>query len=139
MDVRDQRDRGGGHRRHPSVFISYARPESEFANYLAERLTGAQIGVLWDKELPAGSSFSDVLKASIDNADVVIVLVSPEYFSSQWAQVELAIALSSDKRIIPILVRGNVEGPLRHIQHADARENPTSAVDLTIRAVEAVT
>jgi hypothetical protein len=88
-------------------------------------------------ELPTGSSLSDALKASIDAADVVIVLMSPNYFSSRWAQAELATALFSKKRVIPILVHPvEVQGPLAFYQYIDAVPNPSDAVERTVQVLE---
>ena len=136
MSVSNQH-RGNRNRRQPAVFISYARSEAQFASHLRDRLSAADIDVHWDMELPAGSSLSDVLKTSIDAADIVIVLISPDYFSSKWAQAELATALSAKKRVLPILVRpGEVEGPLAYYQHLDAIHNPSDAVERAVQFVE---
>jgi hypothetical protein len=136
MHVRDRRDDDSGG---PSVFISYAHPDARFAEHLKEKLYSAGVdNTVLDRDLPAGESFSDVLNDAIDQVDVVVVLMSPDYFSSRWAQWELAKALSSKKRVIPILVRpGVVEGPLRYIQFLDATDNPLGTLDRCVEVVKA--
>jgi hypothetical protein len=137
----DQQESGSDQLRQPKVFISYARSDSAFAKYLVDRLTSANNLVFYDQaSMAVGDNFADILKTEIEQADIVIVLVSPSYFSSQWAQAELATALSSQKRIIPILVQqGEIQGPLRYIQFIDATKDPGDAVEYATRVVEAAT
>ena len=117
-----------------SVFISYSHPDYKFVETLVERLSDAEISVSWDMDLPVGADFSKALVDAIDQSDFVIAIVSPDYLISDWAQGELAAALSSQKRVLPILVRPTaVEGPLQYIQFLDATSEPQLAGEKVIQ------
>ena len=121
-------------RKHLSVFVSYSHPDSRVVETLIERLSEAGVNVSWDMDLPAGANFSEVLVDAIGRSDIVIAVVSPDYLASDWAQGELAAALSSQKRVLPVLVRPTtVEGPLRYIQFLDATPEPQLAGDKVIQ------
>jgi Pyruvate/2-oxoacid:ferredoxin oxidoreductase gamma subunit len=127
--VRDE-----ANREHPSVFISYSRPDSGIVEALVERLSAAGVNVSWDMDLPAGANFSEVLVDAIDRSDFVIAVVSPDYLASNWAQGELAAALSSHKRVLPIVVRPTaIDGPLQYIQFLDVISEPRLAGDKVIQ------
>jgi hypothetical protein len=120
----------------PSVFISYSRPDSHLAARLASRLSEAGADVFLDSNLAAGANFSQVLVEAIDRSDYVVALVSPDYLASDWAQGELAAALSSRKRVLPVLVRPTVvEGPLSYIQFLDATSGTEAALDKTVELI----
>lgn len=111
----------------PSVFISYSKDDEQVARLLADALRQAygERRVLTDKDaIAVGDNWSDVLRQTIGAADVVVVLMSRGYFSSPWAQAELAQALSDNKRLLPIMVRPcEVDGPLAHYTWLDFRED----------------
>lgn len=127
----------------PRVFISYAREDQNAAVRLAEALRNAYGDgqVFSDVDaIDTGANFSDVLRRTIHAADVVIVLMSPAYFSSPWAQAELAEALAEKKSLVPVLIREcYVEGPLAYYNWLKydpytAEEDVRRAVDLVRRA-----
>lgn len=53
-------------------------------------------------ETPAGA---DILRAAIDAADAVLVLISPDLVASTQARLSIDRAVSTSKRIIPVLWR----------------------------------
>ena len=111
----------------PSVFISYAKDDEHVARLLADTLRQAygERRVLTDKDaIAVGDNWSNVLRQTIGAADIVVVLMSPGYFSSQWAQAELAQALADNKRLLPVMVRPcEVDGPLAHYTWLDFHED----------------
>ena len=63
--------------------------------------------------------------------------MSPEYFSSQWCQAELATAMAEGKRLLPVRIHGDVaEGPLTYLQFVDGKDLDSVASRIT-EALEA--
>ena len=112
------------------LFISYAKHDAEAARDLASRLQASGYDVLIDFELPVGDSFSTLLSTAIDEADVVILLMSPAYFRSAWAEMEWTSALSrwlsaerGSMRILPVLLDGRPAEQLANLAYIDASES----------------
>lgn len=106
------------------VFISYSEADTKFVHRLTGDLEKAGIQVFYDKRMSAGESWASVLEDAIDQADYVLIVMSPEYFSSNWAQQEMTLALSKrrsgDGRVIPLLVKkAKIPPLLNYIQYAD--------------------
>ena len=100
------------------IFISYAREDREYAHALAEICLGRGWTVWWDRKIPVGKSFSEVIESELQAARSVIVVWSSRSVTSEWVQNEAADA--AERRIlIPVLVE-DVRIPLefRRIQAA---------------------
>ena len=99
-----------------NVFISYARGDKQWAEWLAERLVKHGFQIWTDAtSVPIGESFIAELNRTIEKSDVVLALLSPHYFRSAWCQQETAAAAASKVPIIPVLVEPcEVQGFLRN-------------------------
>lgn len=93
------------------VFISYSRKDREFVDRLSTDL-GARLPsarVFYDMLIQPGASWADTLTAQIEQADIVLAILSPDYLESAWAGQELNVALErqlkKQARLIPLLVR----------------------------------
>ena len=115
------------------VFISYARPDRAWTQWLEERLRKHGFQVSTDAtSVPPGESFINELQRTITAADVMVVLLSPSYFELTWCQQETAVAAASKMPIIPVVVeRCEVQGFLKYYNWADL----TSDRDVGLRAV----
>lgn len=98
----------------PLVFIIYAREDEQFrAELKAQLLPMERSGVLrvWtDRELIAGEHWEPTIKKNLKNADVILLLVSSDYFQSDYIhEVELREALERHERgeacVVPVIVR----------------------------------
>ncbi len=114
----------------PDIFISYAREDRETAELLAQALEAEGWSVWWDRHIPAGKRFDEVISTSLDGAKCVIALWSQAAIASQWVAEE---AEEGKERgiLIPALIEA-VEPPLgfRRIHAADLigwDGNPTHA------------
>ena len=58
------------------IFISYARVDRERAQALASALDGEGWTVWWDRDIPPGRTFDDVIEEALGAAKCVIVLWS---------------------------------------------------------------
>ncbi|QNT70904.1 toll/interleukin-1 receptor domain-containing protein [Defluviicoccus vanus] len=103
----------------PDIFISYAREDREIAELLARALEAEGWSVWWDRHIPAGKRFDEVISASLDKAKCVVALWSTAAIASQWVAEE---AEEGKERgvFVPALIEA-VEPPLgfRRIHAAD--------------------
>src|SRR5580700_659701 len=85
-----------------NVFISYARSDQQWAEWLGERLVKHGFRIWTDAtSVPTGESFIAELNRTIEKSDMVLALLSPSYFRSTWCQQETAAAAASKAPIIP--------------------------------------
>lgn len=122
------------------VFISYSRHDQPFVRKLVERLIQSGISVFYDEaDIAVGQSLAESLHRAIQNARYVFVVMSPDYFASQWGKQELELALQqefeSDRtKVIPLLLRDCEIPPLlRSKLYADFRN--TEAFEQTFSKV----
>jgi hypothetical protein len=100
------------------IFISYANTDRAVAQQLADALEALGWSVWWDREIPFGKAFDQVIEQELNAARCVIVLWSKESVQSRWVKTEAAVAADRD-RLIPVLI-DDVAIPLefRRIQTA---------------------
>jgi TIR domain len=72
------------------IFISYAREDRTRAGFLADLLAQRGWTVWWDRNIPAGKVFDEVIEAELDSAKCVIVLWSKASASSGRVKAEAA-------------------------------------------------
>jgi hypothetical protein len=100
------------------VFISYASDDRPVAQQLADALEALGWSVWWDREIPLGKAFDQVIEEELTAAGCVIVLWSEASARSRWVKTEAAAAAERE-RLLPILI-GDVAIPFefRRIQTA---------------------
>lgn len=101
------------------VFISYARSDRDHAAALASSLEASGVSVWWDREIPPGRTFDEVIEEALTVARCVLVLWSENSIQSRWVRAE-ASAAAERGILVPVLVEA-AEPPLefRNIQAAD--------------------
>jgi cell division protein FtsL len=104
------------------IFISYSKEDRDQTRKLAKALEEHGWSVWWDRIIPAGRSFAEVIGEALDNAKCILVLWSSNSVNSDWVQEE---ADKGRKKgiLIPALIE-RVEPPLGfgRIQAADLVE-----------------
>ena len=101
------------------IFLSYASKDRETAKALAGALEQRGWSVWWDRRIPTGRDYADVIETQLAQARCVIVLWSKASTASEWVKTEAADA--KDRRLlVPVLIEP-VKIPLefRRIQAAD--------------------
>ena len=97
-----------------TVFFSYSHKDEELRNRLETALsTMKRQGLIeaWhDRRLRAGDNIDHGVKAELDRADVILLLVSPDFIASDYCHdVEMARALErhrkGEARVIPVILR----------------------------------
>jgi WD40 repeat protein len=93
------------------VFISYAREDRPFVGRLHDALSadGQQAWVDWEG-IPASAKWMAEVRFAIDAAEAFCFVISPDSVESAVCREEAAHAASSNKRIVPVLVRDVEEG-----------------------------
>ncbi len=98
----------------PSVFISHAAGDREFARTLAAELTRAGLRPWSMNDVLPGSNVYMEIGRALEASDALIVLLSPEAAQSQNLTFEVGYALSAERfahRVIPVMVRPTSEMP----------------------------
>ncbi len=95
------------------IFISHAAANKDIADKLVD-LLGMGIGIS-DSEIfcssleglgvPSGTNFVEFIRQQIKEPKVVILLLTVDYFSSQFCLCELGAAWVLSHNIIPLLVK----------------------------------
>jgi len=101
------------------VFISYAREDAGKAGKLAAAFEADGLSVWWDRTIPAGKTFDQVIAENLAAARCVLVLWSSHSVGSNWVKEEAAEGRERGI-LVPVLVEP-VQPPLgfRRIQAAD--------------------
>ncbi len=104
------------------VFISHALADRAYAARLAKVLTADGHTVVYPGEaiLP-GDNLLEVVARALNEANAMVVLLSPEAMESQWVQNEIEQAIGSFRfrdRLIPVMLRKTPKYPwiLRELQ-----------------------
>src|SRR6266545_4960006 len=122
------------------IFISYASEDRKRAQILAQALEARGWPIWWDREIPLGQSFDEVIEKALAGAKCVIVLWSAVSVASEWVRNE---ASEAKRRgiLIPVFLEP-VDAPLafRLLNGADLRDWSGDASNAEfVRLVERVT
>jgi hypothetical protein len=93
------------------IFISYASEDRERAKALAQTLEGEGWSVWWDRLIPFGRPFDDVIQENINAAKCVLVLWTANSVGSKWVRSEASEAEERNV-LIPVLLDREVDIPL---------------------------
>ncbi|MEG4484343.1 TIR domain-containing protein [Microcoleus sp. D2_18a_B4] len=110
------------------VFVSYAEQDKATMEKIRNSLRRESLTV-WTNttDIQTGEAFEAAIQRGIEQADNVVYLLSPDSLDSHFARKELEIALSLNKRIIPLLVRETsaekMPNALRNLQYIDLTDN----------------
>jgi hypothetical protein len=101
------------------IFISYAREDRDKAKALAELCQQQDWSVWWDRRIPPGRSFDEVIEEALGAAKCVVVLWSKSSASSDWVKGEAAEGLRR-KILVPVRIdSANVPLEFRRLQTVD--------------------
>lgn len=121
------------------IFLSYKSEDRSGAKIFAEALEKHEYSVWWDRIIPPGKTFDQVIEEALDSAKCIIVLWSRESVSSDWVKNE---AREGARRhiLIPVWI-DDVKIPFefRHIQAANLIDwqgmLPNPEFDLLLKSV----
>jgi hypothetical protein len=95
------------------IFCCYAREDLPLFHYLEKHLAALRregLATLWaDIYIPAGTSWEGTIHHHLDTAQIVLLLISPDFLNSDACFHEMGRALMREQhgeaRVIPILLR----------------------------------
>ena len=93
------------------IFFTYSHEDKEFVDQLARQLAERKAWVWIDRwELNVGDSIVERVQAALQEANAVIIILSPSSVTSSWVQRELASVIYrevQDKKslIVPVLIK----------------------------------
>ena len=91
----------------PKVFLSHSHRDSQFALTVKSRLTNLGAIVLsLDEAISVGESIAGRMKSLIQEADVLLVVISPASLRSEWIHMEIGAAWALNKRVVTVLTPG---------------------------------
>ncbi len=85
------------------IFISYSSKDKKNAKELAEVLIADGWSVWWDRKIPPGQAFDEVISKALDNAGCIIVLWSNNSVNSNWVKEEASEGLRGNI-LVPVLI-----------------------------------
>lgn len=94
-----------------NVFISHSTVDKRLHDCFLDLLTGG-FGINRDsifsssiaRSIKTNSDFIDIIKKSIQNCDIIILLITSSYMRSSFCLAELGAAWALDKKIVPIVI-----------------------------------
>jgi hypothetical protein len=95
----------------PDVFLSYAHEDMTAAQSIAERIGQERLSVFWDRQIPVGLTWDDIVEAALDAAKCVVVLWSSAARSSEWVRIEATEG--AERRILAPAFIEETKAPLR--------------------------
>lgn len=101
------------------IFLSYTEKDREQARRLAATLESVGWTVWWDRRIPAGETWRNVLQQALHDMRCMVVLWSAHSIESEWVCEEATEGRRLD-RLVPVLIE-QVRPPagFREIQAAD--------------------
>ncbi|MFT3799747.1 MAG: DUF4062 domain-containing protein [Burkholderiaceae bacterium] len=103
----------------PEVFLSYAHEDVGIAESISERIGREKWSVFWDRTIPVGFTWDQIVEEALDAAKCVVVLWSPASRNSEWVRIEATEG--AERQILAPALIAETKIPLRfrQIQAAD--------------------
>lgn len=123
-------------------FLSYSREDKQIQRQVIAGLRERGVVVWVDVEnlIPGSPAWEREIERAIRSAAGILVLLSPDSNNSEWVRREISFAEQNNKRIFPVLIRGDEDDsiPLRLSSHqrVDLRRNGDDGLDELARALK---
>lgn len=119
------------------LFISYSHADEPFLSDLEKHLSTLKrenlLATWYDKKIVPGSNWEGEIDGALENSDIIVFLVSPDFVASEFCiEKEVAAALEKHSRgevvVIPIVVRPVdwLSTPIGKIQALPKNASPVS-------------
>lgn len=119
------------------VFLSHASVDDDVALDVAEKLerSGARVWID-NKSIPEGERWDRVVWKALQEAQVMVLLISPSAMRSENVMDEVNYWLDERKLIIPILIqKTEIYFRLRRFQYINYQENPENGIRRLVQAL----
>jgi hypothetical protein len=135
----EQMEKANPYNRRPVVFVSYSHKDAKWKEELDlhfHDLKSSNLISYWsDSLLMGGDEWDKKIKERLERADIILLLVSPEFMNSTYIEnIELAIAskrhAEGNCRIIPLFVTAvDIEhSPIHQLQGYPLNKKPISSI-----------
>jgi hypothetical protein len=94
------------------VFLTYANPDGDYAQNLANLLEEGGFDAWHDAEMQPGENWEDAILKNLRESPVILLLMSENLKDSKNSLVELGAAFGLGKKIIPISISDSMEDSL---------------------------
>lgn len=101
------------------VFISYAKGDRSRAAQLASVLETKGWSVWWDRDIPPGRTFDEVIEEALTGARSVVVLWSAESAKSRWVRAEASAAAERGALVPALIEPTTIPLEFRRLEAAD--------------------
>jgi len=113
-----------------TIFVSYSSKDRPFVLALVEELKNLGAN-LWIDQLGIGlgENWDNAIEEALEKSGTIMIILSPTAVESQNVQDEVSIAINTNKKMVPILIKP-CELPMRlqRRQYADLAGNPDKAI-----------
>lgn len=116
------------------VFISYAREDRDKAERLAHACEQQNWVVWWDKVIPPGQKYADVIGQELASARAVVVLWSAASVASDWVKDEAQEAANRKILVPAVIDKVNPPYGFRQVQTADLSDWDGSSTDVALQS-----
>ena len=122
------------------IFVSYSRRDSSTMRRIRNDLETACLRVWTDEGIDVGTtSWKEAIESAILQAEIVLVMMSPSANDSIWVQREIDFAELHDKKILPVLVRGEprdaIPFALSGVQYIDLRRKYQNGIRRLVKRI----
>ena len=109
--------------RGPRIFVSYGREDEKLVGPVSQLIEYGDADVFWDKKIPPGSQWKEVIADRVRSADKVVILWCCHSGASQWVPWEVSIAREDARKpVTPVLLCNHpVDDSLKDYQWIDVR------------------
>ena len=117
------------------VFMSYSRRDDAVMRRIVAflREQGIKVWVDNEKLIPGTPVWEKEIEKAVQGASAVVVVLSPDSKDSEWVRREISLADQYEKRVFPLLVRGDEKTSIsiRLIgrQYVDIRSNEEAGLN----------
>lgn len=118
-----------------SIFVSYSSKDRPFALGLVKELQKLGANVWIDQlGIGLGENWDNAIEEALENSNTFLLIISPTAVKSQNVQDEVSIAINTNKKFVPIMIK-QCDLPMRwqRKQYADLTANPDKAVTDVLR------
>ena len=112
------------------IFVSYSSKDRPFAIGLTKELQKLGANVWIDQlGIKLGENWDNAIENALDDSETFMLILSPTSVASQNVQDEVSIAISENKKLVPILIKP-CDLPMRwkRRQYADLTTDPDKAL-----------
>jgi len=126
------------------VFISYSHRDRKAAQRVAETIRSEGYEAWWDEDIRPGANWAEETAEALNRSQAIVILISPDFMESDYAQKEINFALSGEKfnrRVIPVLLKPTAQLPwiFQRLNVIDASRNIDQAAHRVVDALRAST